>query len=103
MEIADIVQIVFMLGGILWGFVQRKYKLPNVVVKALETLKSAGITQEVISDIFVRVGAFTDMSEVDKREMVRKELQHIADRNGIELSDSTANLIIEWIYKRLKK
>ena len=92
-----------MFGGILWGWIQRKYKLPDAVVGALKALESAGISQDVIHDIFVRIGAFSDMNDIERREMARKELQHIADRNGIELSDSTANLIIEWVYKRLKK
>ena len=101
--INNIFPYLVMLVGILWGWLQRKYKLPDIVVEALAALQKADVTQEAVADIIRRVAIFTDMTDVEKREMARRELQHIASVNGIELSDSTANLIIEWIFKQVKK
>lgn len=91
-----------MFGGILYGWLQKRYALPKIVIQALSAMESAGITQQAIGDVIERIAQFTEMSDSDKQTMAREELQHIASLNGIELSDSTANLILEWVYKRFK-
>ncbi len=101
--INDLFPYIVMIGGVVWGWIQRKYKLPKIVVDALNAMKKVGITEETLRDMFLRIGTFVEATDAERRETARRELQRLAKANGITLSDSTANLIIEWVYKKAKE
>lgn len=109
MDIGDIIKLInniwpllVAFGGVLFGMIKGKYALPSVVISALKRLDKVGISQAEIGEILQKAANYVDWTDQQRREFVAAELQIAAERNGIELSDSTANLIVEWVYKRLK-
>lgn len=100
--INNIFPYLVMIGGLLFGWIKSRYQLPAIVISALDTLNSAGVTVDFIEDIMNKAAAVTSLTTDGRRDFARAELQRAAQRNGIELSDSTANLIVEWVYKRIK-
>lgn len=93
---------IVMFGGLIYGWLAKRYGLPPIVIAAIKALNRAGINEESITAIIATANDVKGMSDNDRRSWVVKELKTLADRNGIELKDSTANLLVEWIYKRLK-
>jgi len=93
---------IVMFGGFIYGWLAKRYNLPPIVIAAIKMLNKVGVTEESITTIIATANSYTQMSNEERRVWAVNELKAVAKRNGIELTDSTANLLVEWIYKKLK-
>lgn len=102
----DIAKLVFpyvVAGvGLLWGWVRGKYRLHPTVIAILKQLERAGVSIESIHCLLETASDMADMTKPERQVWAREKLQEIAIRNGVTVSDSAANNIIEWAYKQVK-
>lgn len=102
-EIAKLVFPYIVAGiSLIWGWVRGKYRLHPTVIAILKQLERTGINIESIYCLLETASAMVDMTKPEKQVWAREKLQEIASRNGITISDSAANNIIEWAYKQVK-
>ncbi len=106
------------VAGIIYGWIQRRYKLPKSVIWTVKTLQGAGVSMASIDEVLRVAGTMTSATNDERRAFVAEKLQGIAGANGIKqrpgidedgndillpgLPDSAVNLIVEWAYGRLK-
>lgn len=109
MELKDILQLLsvylpylFAACGFIYGWIKRKYQLNDNIIKALDVLDKAGINSKTITEIIDKANDYVNYSNDQKRNFVADELKNAATRNGIDLSDSTLNYIIEHIFAETK-
>jgi hypothetical protein len=99
----ELAPVLIGITGAVWGWMQRRWRMPKRVVWALTELKRAGITEQVIDGWLLAAAALTDTNREGKRDYVKQKLSGWAQANGFELSDSTANTITEYALGKLKE
>lgn len=98
----DLAPVLIGIAGAVWGWMQRRWKLPNVAVWALKELKKIGFGSYGITLLLKEAGGLAGLDNAGRQRWVREHLQAMAKANQFELTDATANLIIELAYGRLK-
>lgn len=98
----DLAPVLIGIAGAVWGWMQRRWKLPNVAVWALKELKTIGFDSYGIMLLLKEAGGLAGLDNAGRQKWVREHLQSMAKTNHFELTDATANLIIEWAYSRVK-
>jgi len=88
--------------GLLWGWVQRRYRLPKKALAVLKMLKQAGVSVEAIECMLTTASAMASATNAERRAWAVEKLQDVGRQTGIEITDATANLLVEWTYNRLK-
>ena len=100
--IDDIWPIAVGIVGVLWGWYERRYGLPKQAKAFLKRLADAGVSIYSITCMLNTASAMADKTNAEKQAWVRIKLQEIAKGADIDVPDAVANLIIEWVYNRLK-
>lgn len=83
--------------GSAYAYLNARYKLPKAVINIKKFLDKWGAD---IPTLFVEASALK--TDDAKRKYVVKKLQEIAEKNNAELSDATANLLVEYLYTKYK-
>jgi hypothetical protein len=101
-EWIELAPVLIGIAGAVWGWMQRRWRLPKVAVWAMKELKRIGFDAYGITLLLKKASGLADLDNAGRQRWVREHLQSMAQANGFELTDATANLIIEWAYSRLK-
>lgn len=95
-------EFIVMVGGLIWGWLQRKYRITPESIWVLRQLKSCGVSLESLQAKITEVAAMKDKTNQEKFDVISDWLQSAAKCADIELTDATSDLIVQWAYSTWK-
>jgi len=90
------------VGGVVWGWYQRRYRLPAQARFVIRELGRVGVDIKGLTEIVNAAGRLSHMTNEERRVWAVEQLQGFTRRSDIEMPDATANLIIEWLWSKAK-
>jgi hypothetical protein len=104
--LADHWDTVLLFGGLVWGwawgYLKRKWQITPESIWVLRELKKCGISLEALRVKVAEVASMPDRTNAERFDLVSQWLQEAARAADIELTDNTADLIVQWVYSSWK-
>ena len=95
-------ETIALIGSLAWGWAQRKWQITGKAKWALTALKSCGVTVQSLHVKIGEVASMADRTNEEKFKIISEWLQEAAHCAGIELTDNTCDLIVQWAYSTWK-